>query len=154
MEGVGYKHLCQTSFQEFMKSFSKIEPLTNYQIFDKCTELKIKNFKGVFMRDELKGQPKKRECIILNLDDNSGDGTHWVCLFIKDGVAIYFDSFGQDPPLEVLNYCKGLTRYCGTDKIQKYNEVICGHYSIFMLYRLSNGCKFFDTLDEIYRYNH
>ena len=40
------------SFPEFMKSFEKIEPLDNIQIKDKCEQLKIKNFEGIFMRDE------------------------------------------------------------------------------------------------------
>lgn len=142
------------SFQEFMKSFCNIQPLSNFQIIDKCKELKIKNFKGVFMRDELNGKASENECIILNHDTSSNSGTHWCSLFIKNGVALYFDSFGFDPPLEIIDYCKGLERYCSTSKIQEYDEVICGHYSIFMLYRLSNSCGFFDILDELYRYNH
>jgi hypothetical protein len=152
---------------EFMKSFNKIEPLSNIQITDICKKLKIKNFKGVFMRDELKGsrqarirQPRNRqartasenECFILNHDLSCNNGTHWTCLFVKNGVAFYFDSFGLDPPLEILDYCKGLERYCSTSKIQKYDEVICGHYSIFVLYSLSKGISFFDVLDELYRF--
>ena len=137
-----------------MKSFTKIEPLSNIQIIDKCREIKIKNFKGVFMRDELKGRTSENECFILNHDISSNNGTHWTCLFVKNGIAFYFDSFGLDPPLEILNYCKGLERYCSTSKIQAYNEIICGHYSIFMLYSLSKGYSFFDVLDELYRYNH
>jgi len=137
-----------------MKSFTKIEPLSNIQIIDKCKELKIKNFKGVFMRDELKGRTSKNECFILNHDISSNNGTHWTCLFVKNGVAFYFDSFGLDPPLEILDYCKGLERYCSTSKIQQYDEVICGHYSIFMLHSLSKGDSFFDVLDELYRSNH
>ena len=149
MEGVKFD-----SFKEFMKSFTKMEPLSNIQIIDKCKELKIKNFKGVFMRDELKVRTSKNECFILNHDISSNNGTHWTCLFVKNAIAYYFDSFGLDPPLEILDYCKGLERYCNTFKIQRYDEVICGHYSIFMLHSLSRGDSFFDILDELYRYNH
>src|SRR6266516_1006386 len=131
MEGV-------RSFPKFLKKFKKIEPLNN--------------FKVIFMRDELKNiKSSKNECLILNHDDSSSGGTHWTCLFIKRGIAIYFDSYGFDPPLEVVDYCKGLNGYCSTFKIQEYNEVICGHYSIFMVYRLSNGNRFFDVLDELYQ---
>ena len=140
---------------EFMKSFNKIEPLSNIQITDICKKLKIKNFKGVFMRDELKERYQartKNECFVLNHDLSCNNGTHWTCLFVKNGVAFYFDSFGLDPPLEILDYCKGLERYCSTSKIQKYDEVICGHYSIFVLYSLSKGISFFDVLDELYRF--
>src|SRR5690349_3807171 len=100
MEGMKFN-----SFPEFIKSFSKIEPLSNFQILDKCKELKIKNFKGVFMRDELNnrevGKYNKNECLILNLDHSQNNGTHWTCLFIKNGISIYFDSFGLDPPEEI-----------------------------------------------------
>ena len=139
------------SFPQFIKSFKTIAPLSNFQIIEKCKELSIKNFKGVFMRDELKELKSCRnECLILNHDHSSNGGTHWTCLFIKNSVVFYFDSFGNDPPLEVIDYCKGLERYCSTFKIQEYGEVICGHYSIFVLYRLSIGFSFFDVLDELY----
>jgi hypothetical protein len=106
------------------------------------------------MRDELKGKPSKNECFILNHDISSNNGTHWTCLFIKNSVAIYFDSFGFDPPLEIKEYCKGLDANCSTHKIQKPEEIICGHFCIFMLHKLSKGIEFFDILDELYRYNH
>jgi len=38
-------------FDDFMKEFKRIEPLSNFQIIEKCKQLNIKNFKGVFMRD-------------------------------------------------------------------------------------------------------
>ena len=70
-------------------------------------ELKIKNFKGVFMRDELTSQKAtSNECMIMNIDSSANEGTHWTCLFIKNGVSYYFDSYGFEPPLEVLSYCK------------------------------------------------
>ena len=121
---------------------------------DICKELKIKNFKGVFMRDELnKRKSNKNECLILNIDHSNNNGTHWTCLFIKNGVAYYFDSYGFEPPLEVDAYCKGENRYYNTFRIQSYDEVICGHYCIYMLYRLSCGSVFDNVLDELYRYH-
>src|SRR6266536_3863810 len=41
------------SFGDFIAKFKKIEPLSNFQIIDKCKELHSRHFKGVFMRDEL-----------------------------------------------------------------------------------------------------
>ena len=96
MEGIKFN-----SFPEFIKTFPKIEPLSNFQILNKCNKLKIGHFKGVFMRDELSKRKignKKNECLILNLDHSQNNGTHWISLFIKNGISIYFDSFGLDPP--------------------------------------------------------
>ena len=170
--------------------------MSNFEIIEKCKELQIRNFKGVFMRDELQGKSSKNECLILNHDHSNNNGTHWTCLFIKNnargqtggargrletrgacaaassrtfsaerqrraqapevtgGAGYYFDSFGFEPPLEVTKYCTEGERYFNTFPIQKPSEVICGHYSIYMLYMLSIGFDFYDVLDELYKFNH
>ncbi|CAH3183754.1 unnamed protein product [Porites lobata] len=48
---------------------------------------------GIYSRD---GLPKKirKECGIINLDDMTGPGTHWVCYRNIDNVVEYFDPFG------------------------------------------------------------
>jgi len=105
------------------------------------------------MRDELNRASKctDNECLVLNIDHSDNDGTHWTCLFIKNGELYYFDSFGFTPPLEVLDYYQCKNRWYNSFKIQQYNEVICGHYCIYVLYRLSNGFSFDDILDELVR---
>jgi hypothetical protein len=102
------------------------------------------------MRDELKGKVTNNESLILNIDDSLGDGTHWTCLISKDSKCLYFDSYGFIPPVEVQNYCNG---YYNTFKIQTSNEVICGHYCLYVLYKLNNGSLFIDTLNELYERN-
>ena len=146
-----------------MELFHEIKPMTNFDIIELCKILQIKNFKGVYIRNELKRKedsqrdlpsPAARpacanESLILNLDDSNGNGTHWTCLFVKGKSSYYFDSFGLPPPKEVINYCPNNSRYYNTFKIQKPEEVICGHYCIYVLYRLDKGCKFYETLDEL-----
>jgi hypothetical protein len=139
-----------------MKDFKQIEPLSNFQIIEKCKELKIKNFKGVFMRDELEKPRSDNECMVINIDHSRNEGTHWTCLFIKNGISYYFDPYGFPPTLEVINYCKESltpsTRYYSSFSIQKMNEVICGHYCIYVLYRLSNNSGYFhDICYELYQ---
>src|SRR5580698_3063089 len=134
-----------------MEKFKIIEPLSNIQITEKCKELEIKKFKGVFMRDELKNNSciSRNECMIINIDHSSNEGTHWTCLFIQNGISFYFDSYGFEPTLEVVEYCKepedstSSTRHYSSYPIQKMNEVICGHYCIYVLHRLSKGDKFY-----------
>ena len=54
--------------------------LTNYEIVKMVKELKIKNFRGVFMRDTLPKQiSNKIECGIINLNVSNNIGTHWAC---------------------------------------------------------------------------
>jgi hypothetical protein len=121
--------------------------LSNFQITEKCQNLK--NFKGVFMRDELvKLRSQDHECLVINTDHSHNVGTHWTCLFVKNGASYYFDSFGFPPPIEVTNYCQE-PRYFSSFPIQKFNEVICGHYCIYVLHRLSNGDNFYDVCFEL-----
>jgi hypothetical protein len=140
------------SFNDFISQFKIIEPLSNFQLIEKCEELQIQKFKDVFMRDELNKNRKstKDECLILNIDESRKQGTHWTCLFIKND-KLYFDSYGFPPPLDVEEYYTGNERYYNSFKIQQNNEVICGHYCIYVLYRLSNGYDFYGILDELVR---
>ena len=136
------------SFNKFLSKLP-LKPLSNFDIMDICKSLKIKNFKGVLMRDELKGKPSNIESLILNMDDSEGQGTHWVSLFIKDNKSYYFDSFGFEPPIEVRGYCRGKDGYFSTYKIQARDEIICGHYSIYVIYMLSRDQSFHDILHEL-----
>ena len=108
------------------------------------------------MRDELEGcnAANINHCLVLNTDNSSNTGTHWTCIFIKNDVCYYFDSYGYRPPLEVESYCKNIAdRQYNSFRIQKDGQVICGHYCIYVLYKLSRNIEFYDILDELYRYN-
>ena len=45
-----------------------LKSLTNYDIKKLANELKIKNFRGVFIGDILSGKINDKECDIVNLD--------------------------------------------------------------------------------------
>ena len=101
------------------------KPLTNFQFIYTIKQLKIPHFRGVFMRNDLPRKPLKRECGILNLDGVSGRGTHWVCWY-KYNDTFYFDSFGVQPPNELIEYFSSPILY-NTGRIQPDGEVVCGH---------------------------
>ena len=49
-------------------------------------------FNGAFSRDNL---PKIKDwAYVINLDEYSDIGTHWVALYVQNNNATYFDSFG------------------------------------------------------------
>ena len=75
--------------------------LTNLEILDAVRKLEIPRFRGVFLRDNLPVEPKRMECGVLNLDDTSGNGTHWVAWYADNGKNYYFDSYGIQPPTEL-----------------------------------------------------
>lgn len=97
--------------------------------------MKIPHFRGVFMRNSLPGVgPKVKEAAVINLDDATGPGTHWVA-YRKNGRDVtYFDSFGNlKPPKELI-------KYLGVEKIkynhenyQKFDTFVCGHLCLKFL---------------------
>ena len=64
-----------TSFEEFVGAlFKDIQPLSNFDIIRICKKLKISNFKGCFMRDELSNLDavsNNDECFVMNLDKSN-----------------------------------------------------------------------------------
>lgn len=93
------------------------------------------------MRDTLPTEKYNNECGIVNLDDNTGNGTHWVAYYSDGKQKIYFDSFGLDPPVELKQYLgpapPGIL--IQTFQLQDYGDVICGHLCLYVLYELSLG---------------
>ena len=128
-----------TSFEEFVGAlFKDIQPLSNFDIIRICKKLKISNFKGCFVRDEignLNDGSKNDECFIMNLDDSTSSGTHWIAVNIVRGTTYSFDSFSLPPTMEIKEYCKE-PRFYNSFVFQKPNEVICWHLCLYFLYRM------------------
>ena len=116
--------------------------------------LGIPNFQRVKMRDELAKTSLLHDCGIINLNKHNQLGSHWTCYF-RDGVKrYYFDSYGQPPPRELLEYLKTpqemtqnlavihrsavMVQHIGTDE--------CGSLCLFVLKKLSDGESFSEIL--------
>jgi hypothetical protein len=54
------------------------------------------------MSDTLPSKINELECGIVNLDISENNGTHWVSYYKNKDICYYFDSFGLDPPIELL----------------------------------------------------
>lgn len=88
------------------------------------------------MRDALPLKPYKRECGIVNLDNEIGPGTHWVAYIKKNKNIWYYDSFGDlKPPLELVRYFGGKDAHIkyNYEKYQNFNTPICGHLCLDFL---------------------
>ena len=132
--------------------------LTNIDLADYVQKLKIKNFRGVFMRDSLPPKPHHIECGIVNLNRSNELGSHWVCYFKHGRVRIYFDSFGQITPIEIQKYLKTKTEFLSnknviqrnTDIVQHVNTHVCGHLCLFVLTSLTREhLSFQDVLNKL-----
>ena len=121
--------------------------LSNHELIEYIKQLKIKHFRGVFMRDDLPKKKRTKECGIVNLADSLSDGTHWVCYFNH----YYFDSYGLPPPLEIVEYLgdnsalseqlPNVDLEYNIYQIQKSGQ-ICGHLCLYFLNRITKGMEF------------
>ena len=103
-------------------------PLTNFEI-QKYYQNESR-FNGVYSRDNL---PKRKDgAYLINLDEYSDIGTHWVALFVQNNNATYFDSFGVEHiPKEIKAFIdRSLSITTNIFRIQAYNSIMCGYFCI------------------------
>ena len=124
------------------------KPLSNIELLEAARKLKIPNFRGV-SRDILPKKPKKKECGILNLDDTTGSGTHWVAWYKNGTEKKYFDSYGLQPPNELVDYLHSPILY-NTERVQPYDQVFCGHLCLYVLKQLGGGQHLQDIINSLY----
>ena len=116
-------------------------------MFDWVKKRGIKHFRDIYSRDQL---PKKirKECGIVNLDDNQGPGTHWVCYRNIDSFVEYFDPFGLIMPDEIYHYLltSGKKRIYSQDEIQNRDSVLCGYWCLYYLNERQKGKSVLDVI--------
>ena len=86
-------------------------------------------FNGVYSKDNL--SKIKDGAYMINLDEYSDIGTHWVALWVNNNKVTYFDSFGVEHiPKEIIKFIKN--RNIGTNifRIQAYDSIMCGYFCI------------------------
>lgn len=133
--------------------------LYSSDIHDYAKLLHIPHFIGVKMRDELGKSPRVKECGVLNLNTHLQSGSHWTCWFKNQNQRYYFDSYGEPPPLELLEYLKTrreivkdlpAVRICSvTVQHDQSNE--CGALCLYVLKQLALGIQFPSILDHLER---
>ena len=121
-------------------------PLTIIDIDKYAKQMGIKNFRGCYMRDELKNTKiYKTECGILNLNLSNEPGSHWTCWYRNKNKKYYFDSFGLPPPQELVTYLKSPILY-STFQLQGLHDQNCGKWCLIILKNVSEGNNFIDLV--------
>ena len=69
---------------------------------------------------------------VINLDEYSDIGTHWVALYVHNNDVTYFDSFGVEHiPKEIKAFInRSLSITANIFRIQAYDSIICGYFCI------------------------
>ena len=105
-------------------------PLINFEI-----QIYYQNdprFNGVYSRDNL--HKIKDGAYVINLDEYSDIGTHWVALYVSNNDVTYFDSFGVEYiPKEIKTFINhSLSITTSIFRIQAYDSIMCGYFYCFI----------------------
>ena len=110
-------------------------------------------FNGVFSRNNLPNtirshelRPKrlgpavKNDAYVINFDEHHDIGTHWVALYVNNNTVTYFDSFGVEHiPKEIMKFIGNKTIITNIYRIQAYDSIMCGYFSIGFINFIFNG---------------
>ena len=103
-------------------------PLTNFEIQDYYQN--EPRFIGVYSRDNLPDKVKDG-AYVINLDEYSDIGTHWIALHVNNKTVTYFDSFGVEHiPKEVKKFIGDRNIISNIYRIQNYDSIMCGYFCI------------------------
>ena len=66
---------------------------------------------------------------VINLDEYSDNGTHWIALYSNNNNVTYFDSFGVEHiPKEIKKFIGNKNIKTNIFRIQAYYSIMCGHF--------------------------
>ena len=94
-------------------------PLTNFEIIEYYEN--ESRFNGVYSRDNLPNKIKDG-AYVINLDEYSNIGTHWIALYVKNNNITYFDSLGVEHiPKEITKFINRPSSSASQNKNIKIN---------------------------------
>ena len=88
--------------------------------------------RDVYSRDNLPERSSveiKDGAYVINLDEYSDTGTHWVALYVQNNDVTYFDSFKVEyVPKEIKAFISNKNIKTNIFRIQAYDSVMCGYF--------------------------
>ena len=101
--------------------------LTNFEI-QKYYQNEPK-FNRVYSRDNL---PKIKDgAYVINFDEHSDIGTHWIALYVPNNDVNSFDSFGvEHTPKEIKTFIGNKSIKTNIFRIQAYDSIMCVYFCI------------------------
>ena len=101
-------------------------PLTNFETQKYQNEPR---FNDVYSRDNL--TKIKDGAYVINLDEQSDIGTHWIALCTHNNDVTYFDSFGvKHIPKEIKEFIDNKNIKTNIFRIQAYDSTVCRYFCI------------------------
>ena len=135
--------------------------LTDFALLRCIDSLKVPEFRGIFMLDELPNRINPVECGIVNIIPSEKLEPHWICyakIFNKSRIC--FDSFCGETPSELQKYLKTsqefrnctpvIERNCV--QVQRIGTSMTGHLCLFVLTSLMREHFTFQQVVDQLRY--
>ena len=117
-------------------------PLTNFEI--QTYYQNEPRFIGVYSRDNFPYKIKN-SAYVINLDEYSDIGTHWIALYVNNKTVTYFDSFGiEHIPKEVKKFIGNRNIISNIYRIKIYDSIMCGYFCIDFIDYMFKGNKLTD----------
>ena len=83
----------------------------------------------VFFLEIIYQKKIKGEAYIINLDEQSNVGAHWIALFCKKNEIVYYDSFGVEHiPEEIKEFIKNKNIKTNIFLVEENNSTMCGYF--------------------------
>ena len=112
-------------------------PLTNFEI--QAYYRNKPRFNGVYSRDNLP-QKIKDGAYVMNLDEYSDIGSHWIALYVNNKTVTYFDSFGVEHiPREIKKFIDSKNIIANIFRLQAYDSTMCRYFCIGFIGFLLKG---------------
>ena len=112
-------------------------PLINFEI--QAYYQNEPRFIGVYSRDNLPDKIKDG-AYVVNLDEYSDIGTHWIALYVNNKTVTYFDSFGiESIPKEIKNFTNNKNIIANIYRVQNYDSIMCGYFCIGSIVYMFKG---------------
>ena len=105
-------------------------PLTTFEI-QKHYQIQPR-FNGVYSRNNLK--KIKDGAYVVNLDEYSDNGTHWITLYIQNNDVTYFDVFRVEHiPKEIIAFIGNRNIKTNIYRIQAYDSIMSEYFCIALI---------------------
>ena len=114
--------------------------------------MRVKSFRGVISRDQIalidSSKNHRLGYYIVNLNDSTQPGSHWVVIHVKPNIIEYFDSFGLNAPHEVVELSErmGLNYRYNSTQYQDLNSVLCGYWCLYFVNESRKGRSYYEIV--------
>ncbi|GIY37616.1 hypothetical protein CDAR_125921 [Caerostris darwini] len=110
-------------------------------------------FKGVYASDKNTFHKRKKYAFVVNSDESSEPGSHWLAFYCENGCIEFFDSFGNPPDFYDPRFHEITLRYptvCwNSTPLQNLTSNVCGMYCTYFILKRCQGNSLYSIVNNL-----